>query len=144
MCDSLDVTSPINYKPASILTTNTNLFWRIHELTCTKRGMQLSPRMTARLWCSLARMCRAPTVPSTISSILTPSTIALVLPLPVLATDDRCLCVSWWALINSCTILRNGNVYIVYPKNHKYNKNNHAYFYIMISYCNIEFTILLL
>ncbi|KAH3819186.1 hypothetical protein DPMN_120919 [Dreissena polymorpha] len=43
-------------------------------LTFTKRGMQFWPLMTARLCASRARMCRAPTVPSTISSMRTLST----------------------------------------------------------------------
>jgi len=45
--------------------------------TCTKSGMQLRLRMTTRLWISLARMWSAPTVPSTNSSIRTPSTYVL-------------------------------------------------------------------
>lgn len=45
----------------------------LRGLTWTKSGMVLSPLMTILLWTSLARMCRAPVQPSTISSIRTPS-----------------------------------------------------------------------
>lgn len=57
-------------------------------LTCTKRGMPLRPRMTALLWASLANMWRAPTVPSTISSIRTPSTYPDPCPLELI--EARC------------------------------------------------------
>lgn len=73
-------------------------------LTCTKRGIQLRPRMTALFCTSLASIWRAPTVPSTISSILTPSTMLPLLPFE--AADDRCRWVSWCALISNCTILQ--------------------------------------
>lgn len=54
------------------------------QLTCTKRGMPFRPRMTALLWASLARICRAPTVPSTISSMRTPSTYPDPCPLELI------------------------------------------------------------
>lgn len=46
--------------------------------------MPFRPRMTALLWASLARMCRAPTVPSTISSMRTPSTYPDPCPLELI------------------------------------------------------------
>lgn len=58
--------------------------------------------MIARLFDSLAKICKAPTVPSTISSILTPSAYAPGCWLPLLATEDlwnpitfRMLCKFW-------------------------------------------------
>ena len=54
-------------------------------------GITLSPRITARLCDSRAKMCRAPTVPSTISSMRTPSAYAPCgCPLPELTTEERC------------------------------------------------------
>lgn len=45
-----------------------------NSLTCTNSGMHFSARMLLRLCASLAKICKVPTVPSTISSIRTPST----------------------------------------------------------------------
>ena len=79
-------------------TTNWEIYQEISIIviggTCTKRGMQLRLLMTALLCASLAKICRAPTQPSTMSSILTPSITTLCPGL---------LCISWWALIISWT-----------------------------------------
>ena len=62
-----------------------------NSITWTKMGITLSPRITARLCDSRAKMCRAPTVPSTISSMRTPSAYAPCgCPLPELTTEERC------------------------------------------------------
>lgn len=63
-------------------------------LTWTKRGIQWRLLITALLWASRAKICSAPTHPSTMSSILTPSITTLCPGL---------LCMSWWARIISWT-----------------------------------------